>query len=132
MAWIDDRIWCHPKTAGLSGNAFATYVKGVAYSSGMGTSGYLDPGVQKLIGSTAKVRAELVAASLWDENGDGRSVVIHDWDEHNEKRDERRQRDLERKRRARKEGRWNEADRSRMGRAPDAPQTADGARPGAR
>ena len=98
MAWIDDRIWCHPKFTSLTTSAFAVYVKSVAYSAGMSTSGHLDAGQQRLVGSNPRIRTELVGARLWDENGNGLSIVIHDWDEHNGKRDERRKRDRERKR----------------------------------
>ncbi len=101
MAWIDDRLWCHPKVIGLTASAKAAYVMGIAYSSGMSTGGRLEPAMQKAVGSNPRIRAELVAARLWDENGDGASVHIHDWKEHNEKRDERRKRDRERKRAAR-------------------------------
>lgn len=101
MAWIDDRIWCHPKFNGLTPQAFATYVRAVAYSSGMGTAGHLDLPTQKLMGGTRKVRVELVDAGLWDINGDGETVVIHDWDEHNGARDERRAKARERMRRYR-------------------------------
>lgn len=98
MAWLDDRIWCHPKTASLTPLAFSAYVKGLAYSSGMGTKGKLDLAQQKLIGAGSKQRHQLVTAGLWDINGDGKTVFIHDWDEHNGKRDERRAKDRQRKR----------------------------------
>ncbi len=106
MAWLDDRVWCHPKTADLSNAAFAAWVKGIAYSSGMGTAGHLTAGQQKLVGGTGGARRELLAVGLWDENGDGTSIEIHDWDEHNGARDDRRERERERKRKARAEGRW--------------------------
>ena len=99
MAWIDDRIWCHPKFTDLSSDAFSTYVRGIAYSAGMSTRGHLTREQQRLVGGTIKVRNELVRAELWDENSNG--IVIHDWDEHNGKRDERRAADRERKRLAR-------------------------------
>lgn len=106
MAWLDDRIWCHPKTADLSSAAFAAYVKGLAYSSGMSTKGRLTVGQQKLVGGVGAAKRELVTAGLWDLNGDGSTVEIHDWDEHNGVADERRERERERKRKARAEGRW--------------------------
>lgn len=99
MAWIDDRIWCHPKFTDLSAPAFRAYVNGVAYASGMSTRGHLTSEQQKLVGGTSKVRNELVRAQLWDENSNG--IVVHDWEEHNGKRDERRAADRERKRLAR-------------------------------
>lgn len=96
MAWLDDRVWCHPKTADLSSAAFAAWVKGIAYSSGMGTKGHLTAGQQKLIGGQGRARAELIAAGLWSENGDGTSVEIHDWDDHNGTRDKKREKERER------------------------------------
>ena len=98
MAWIDDRLWCHPKVIGLTAGAKAAYVMGIAYSSGMSTGGLLEEAMQKAVGSNNRIRTELITAGLWDANGDGSSVHIHDWKEHNEKRDERRKRDRERKR----------------------------------
>ena len=99
MAWIDDRIWCHPKFVALSPRAFRAWVQGVAYSSGFGTRGRLSAVQLKLVGATEPVRRELIDAGLWENTADG--VVIHDWDEHNGKRDERRAKDRERKRAAR-------------------------------
>lgn len=97
MAWLDDRIWCHPKVTDLTDAAFRTYINGVAYSSGFDTSGVLTAGQQKSIGSTPRVRTELVQAALWDDIGDN-TVRVHDWDEHNGRRDARRRADRERKR----------------------------------
>ena len=97
MAWIDDRIWCHPKFVGLSSAAFAAYCKALAYSSGMSTRGYIDVHQQRLIGCTPKTRDELVTAGVWDWQNNGDTIRIHDWDDHNGKRDERRERDRERK-----------------------------------
>lgn len=111
MAWIDDRLWCHPKVIGLSPTAKAAYVMGLAYSSGMSTAGRLEPAMQRAVGANPRTRVELVEAGLWDINGDGETVHIHDWDDHNGQRDQRRRRDLERKKKAREEGRWNERDR---------------------
>lgn len=104
MAWIDDRIWCHPKIVILSDKAFRVYVNSLTYSSGLELRGHLINEQQQQIGVTPKVRQELLAAGLWDPNGNG--IVIHDWDEHNSKRDDRKERERERKRRARQEGRW--------------------------
>lgn len=101
MAWIDDRIWCHPKLADVSDKAFRTYVNGIAYSTGFGTRGGLTSAQQKLVGSDKRVRVELVAAGLWDETGAGTGVAVHDWDEHNSKRDARRAADRDRKRKER-------------------------------
>lgn len=109
MAWLDDRIWCHPKLADLPPNAAWVYVKSIAYSSGMNTAGHLTAGQQALVGSSGAVKRELIAAGLWDLNGDGNTIVIHDWDEHNGARDERRERERERlreyRRKQREEGR---------------------------
>jgi hypothetical protein len=98
MAWVDDRIWCHPKFTDLTPAAFASYVKALAYCSGMSTGGVLSSGQQTLLGSTSKVKQELLEAGLWDHVGPNGTVKIHDWEDHNSKRDERRRKDRERKR----------------------------------
>lgn len=103
MAWLDERIWCHPKFADISDRAFRVYVNGVAYSAGFGCKGVLSPGQQRTIGSDAKVRIELVSARLWDEGDEG-AALIHDWEEHNGKRDERREKDRARKKASRSSG----------------------------
>jgi hypothetical protein len=100
MAWLDDRVWCHPKVTDLTDEAFRAYINGIAYSSGFDTNGLLTVGQQRQIGATSKTRRELVAASLWDDI-DGKGVRVHDWHEHNAKRDEKRRQDRERKRRQR-------------------------------
>lgn len=96
MAWTDPRLWCHPKYVGLSWRAKAVLRHGFEYAEGMGTKGVLTPASQTTIGATRAVRAELVDAGWWDENGDGRTVHIHDWEEHNGHRDRRRAKDRER------------------------------------
>lgn len=100
MAWLDDRAWCHPKLTRLSDAAFRVWVAGICYSSGFSTQGELEPDHQRVIGVTRKVRSELVSLGLWVEDDAG-SVLIHDWDAHNGKRDRRRAADRERKRRQR-------------------------------
>lgn len=102
MAWLDDRIWAHPKLTELSDRAFRVWVNGVAYSSGFGTRGKLTEPQQRLVGASPKIRAELVDNGLWERNGRSADVLIHDWGEHNAKRDERREKDRERKRRERR------------------------------
>lgn len=102
MAWVDDRIWCHPKLVDLTDAAFRAWVNGVAYSTGFGTRGQLTAGQQRTIGATSRARRELVGAGLWDETETG--IVYHDWDAHNGKRDARREADRERKRQLRNGG----------------------------
>lgn len=119
MAWIDDRIWCHPKLAGLTDKAYRAYVNGIAYSSGMGTRGRLDDAQMKLIGARKREKNELISARLWIEV-DATTVVVNDWDEHNSKRDERRAADRERKRLIRAAERQLAADLS-AGQAADSP-----------
>lgn len=114
MAWIDDRIWCHPKIVSLSPQAFRAYVNGIAYSSGMGTRGHLDESQQRLVGARKPIRNELISAQLWNENGDA-GVYINSWEEHNGKRDARRAADRIRKREMRK---------ASAGQGADSPQDA--------
>lgn len=100
MAWLDDRIWAHPKIARLSDPAFRAWVSSVCYSSGFGTRGRLEREHQKLIGATTRSREELLSCGLWIDAG-SEAIEIRDWQEHNDRMDERRARDRERKRLAR-------------------------------
>ena len=98
MAWIDDRIWCHPKFTDLTKGAFASYCKALSYASGMNTKGALTKGQLAMLGVTAGERHELVKAGLWDDPGDrSGGINVHDWDDHNGVRDARREADRERK-----------------------------------
>lgn len=99
MAYIADNLWCNPKWLALSDKSKVVLVNSWGYSSGLGLKGHLTIEAQRLMGATPTVRDELIKIEWWDENGDGMSVVIHDWDDYNGKRDERRAADRERKRR---------------------------------
>lgn len=103
MAWLDDRLWCHPKLVPLSDKAFRVYVNGITYSSGFQLRGELKLAHQKAVGSTVPIKKELVKGLLWDEL-DGGVVYIHDWEEHNGRRDARRKADTQRKRSQRLNG----------------------------
>lgn len=100
MAWLDDRAWCHPKLSALSDTGFRVWLSGICYSSGFGLQGRLERHHQRVIQTTPKVRAELIGLELWDEVDAG-AVVIHDWAEHNDKRDARRMAARERKQKQR-------------------------------
>jgi hypothetical protein len=104
MAYIDDRAWCHPKLTDLPKATRWVWASSIMYASGFGTRGVLTRGQQEQIGSTPAVRKQLVAARLWDMNGDGETIHVHDWDDYNGKRDERRRKDRERKRNERRNG----------------------------
>ena len=103
MAWLDDRLYVHPKWVGLSLRAWKVGVTAILYSHGFGLYGKLEPSQVRAIGCTEVTRSELIGAGLWET--DGETVLIHDWDEHNGNRDrkleERRQTDRERKRKER-------------------------------
>jgi hypothetical protein len=122
MAWIDDRIWCHPKFTSLSARAFRGYIHGIAYAAGMGTRGHLTAEQQRIIGVRSVIRKELISARLWTPDGDNDedAIVIHDWDDHNAKRDQRRADDRERKRLARAKER-EEARGASAGQGADSP-----------
>ena len=99
MAWVDDRIWCHPKFTDLPPAAAWLWVCGTAYCSGFHTRGRLTSGQIKQIGGATRTRRLLIEAGLWADAGAG-AVLVVGWDEHNGARDERRERDRERKKRA--------------------------------
>ena len=109
MAWLDDRVWAHPKVVGVSDRAFRVWASGICYSSGFGTRGVLAPSVQRQLGATKQVKEELVAAGLWEPGEDG-LVEIHDWLDHNDARDNRREKDRLRKREERARKRATEDD----------------------
>jgi hypothetical protein len=103
MAWLDDRLYVHPKWVGLSAKAFRVGVTAICYSHGFGTYGRLEKKQLRAIGATKASTAELIDAGLWEEeNG---SILIHDWCEHNAQRDaaleQRRESDRKRKSRER-------------------------------
>ena len=100
MAWLDDRAWAHPKLAMLSDPGFRVWLSGICYSSGFHLKGRLEQQHQRVIQATPKVRAELIRVGLWEELDDG-AVLIHDWAEHNDKRDAKRAADRDRKRKQR-------------------------------
>lgn len=102
MAWLDDRIRDHPKMIGLSDAAFRAWILALTYCSQHATGGHLEAAL-RVIRVRKRVENELVSAGLWDRESDG--LWIHDWQEHNEKRDasadERRAQARERQRRHR-------------------------------
>lgn len=102
MAWLDDRIRDHPKFLELSDGAFRTHILALCYCSQHATGGHLEAYL-KVARARKRVVNELVSAGLWDREEDG--LWIHDWQEHNEKRDasadERRRQARERQRRHR-------------------------------
>lgn len=97
MAWLDDRIWCHPKITNVPRATRWEYAAALAYSSGFSTGGHLSPGQLKTIECTSRDRNLLIASGLWDDDGAG-GIFIHDWATHNGKRDARKAADRERKR----------------------------------
>lgn len=102
MAWLDDRIRDHPKIRRTTPQAFKFWALALCYCSAHGTEGQLDDAIANL-GVPRKVVDELVELRLWDREDDG--LWVHDWQEHNEKRDqaveERRKQARERQRRHR-------------------------------
>lgn len=103
MAWLDDRIQTHPKIVGVSDRAFRAWINGLCYCSMHGTGGQLDAAIRVHRIPKTIVR-ELVRAGVWDEEDDG-TIWVHDWQEHNDKRDatreEKREQARERQRRHR-------------------------------
>jgi hypothetical protein len=102
MAYIDDRIWCHPKWVGLSPLAFRVGVSSICYSHGFITRGRLTVAQQRQIGATDRARRELVEHGIWEQNGT--TILIHDWADYNDDsaRETARSKTRERVRRYRK------------------------------
>lgn len=108
MAWLDSRIWAHPKLINLSDRAWRIYVSAIAYSSGFLTEGRLNPVQLRTLGVTPRVKRELIEAGLWHEKG--REIVIHDWEEHNGKREQKRLNEREQARERKRRQRQREAE----------------------
>jgi hypothetical protein len=98
VAFLDDRVWCHPKWAALSPDAAWIGIRAICYAHGFRTRGTLNETALRMIGATDVTTDELVTVGLWERNGAGNAVAIHDWADYND--DERldRQRDLTRDR----------------------------------
>ena len=78
MTWVklDADFPAHPKVVDLSDDAFRAFIGGLCYCNQYLTDGRITPGAIKRIASR-KVSAELVAAGLWEQNGNG--VMVHDY-----------------------------------------------------
>lgn len=102
MAWLDDRIRDHPKIIRATPQAFRFWALALCYSSAHGTEGRLNEAV-KALAVPKRYVDELVRLGLWDRETDG--LWVHDWQEHNQRRDdaveERRKQARERQRRHR-------------------------------
>lgn len=104
MAWLDDRIWAHPKIRDVPRATRWEYAASVAYASGFHTEGMLTAGQLKAIECTPKDRELLIKVGLWEDasaDGNDGAIRIHDWKDHNGKRDQKRRADRLRKRAAR-------------------------------
>lgn len=120
MAWLDDRIWAHPKIRDVPRATRWEYAASVAYASGFHTEGMLTAGQLKAIECTSKDRELLIRVGLWEDasaDGNDGAIRIHDWKDHNGKRDQKRRADRLRKRAARAK----EAEMS-AGQGADSPQ----------
>lgn len=82
MVWarLDDTFFDHPKVERLSDAAFRAHVGALVYCNRYLTDGAVSAAqVSKL--TKPKLRAELIAAGVWEEREDG--IVIHDFLEYN-------------------------------------------------
>lgn len=107
MTWVklDDNFVDHPKVTKLSDGAFRMHLAGISHASRNLTDGRLDRHIPRRLTSSRRpgqLVRELVESGLWDETENG--YEIHDYLDFQPSRAEvieRRQRDAERKRRAR-------------------------------
>lgn len=83
MTWfkVDDGFWSHPKSAPLSNDAVALWVRAGAYCCQHLTDGFVKASVLRMLGERESAD-ELVDSGLWrDVTGGWR---FHDWDEYQE------------------------------------------------
>ncbi len=150
MAFLDDRVWVHPKWRLLGDAAYRVGTYAICYSHGFGTRGYLNPVDLMTIGATPALTEELLDVGLWEpasENSsepdplghpavtlavtvESRGIVIHDWDNYNDDDADakRREKNAERQRRSRahRAGHISVTDESRDSHADVAPSERDG------
>jgi len=135
VAWLDDRIYAHPKIRNVPRATRWSYAAALAYASGFGTAGVLTEGQLKAIEATKRDRELLIEVGLWDDAGRG-AIRIHDWKDHNGKRDARREADRLRKRAERAKNEETSAghntDKLRTANAVSAGQSVDRPRAPAR
>lgn len=100
MTWLrlDSGFPRHPKVRSLSLPARWAHIEAMCYAAEFDTVGYLRPDSVTLF-ATPRIVAELVAAGLWEANGDG--WLIHDWADYQPDAAARRARAAERQRRHR-------------------------------
>jgi hypothetical protein len=91
----------HPKVAELSDRAFRALIASWCYAARFETDGYLPEQAQRAVGMNNKLAGELEAAGLLHRNGAGWHV--HDWDEHQRRRDMANKRQAKYRRRLRGE-----------------------------
>ncbi|NEW27274.1 hypothetical protein [Nocardia cyriacigeorgica] len=116
MTWfkVDDGFWSHPKTAVLSADAIATWVRAGSYSCQHLTDGFVSPPMLRMLGSV-EAADELVDAGLWERVAGG--YQFHDWGEYQEtsdavKRRREMARDRQRRSRAAREKKRSESQSS--------------------
>lgn len=80
-AQLDDSFWCNPKIVDLPALALRLYVRSISFSSALNTGGAVSKGTLRVLDGNAKLAGTLVAASLWDADGDGWQV--HDYAQYN-------------------------------------------------
>ena len=84
-AKLHNALWSSAKWMRVSLAAQGMWTTAVAYSSSMRTYGRIDGHLLPLFRGTPELADELVAAGLWDVDGDG--WMIHDWDDHQTSRE---------------------------------------------
>lgn len=104
MAWaaIDDTMPHHPKVMALNDREFRAWICALAWSQRYKTNGQIpEHALDGIPRADKKTARRLTEIGLWHESPDGDGWVIHDWETYNPAAVTRRDRDAERKRRAR-------------------------------
>jgi hypothetical protein len=100
MAFLDDRLWVHPKWRLLDAEAFRVGIYGLCYAHGFVTRGYLTPVDFLTLDADDDLVAQLVDCGIWDPLDDSGGVTvrdghavrhaldngvrIHDWEQYND------------------------------------------------
>lgn len=91
MSWVrvDDKFWCHPKTATLSAGALRLWLFALCWSAQHEQDGAVPRAVLASLRGTPKLAQELVSAGLWEEESQA-VWRIHDFLEYQPSREQRK------------------------------------------
>jgi hypothetical protein len=80
VTWVrfEENFHLHPKVASLSDRAFRVWASAISYCNALLTDGQIPAAIVSQLGATSKVRGELLASGLWEDDAHG-GAIVHDY-----------------------------------------------------